>query len=127
MWIIPNYRKTTASCLVPWLLAPGDALRHLAEEAKQAARTWNLRASVAVTPAAHPAFLDVLISHYQAALEGDSLLAPSWDNVLSEIAQGVGTYGHGTGRATAPEEETLFRELDRKINAMLPPHDRVRT
>src|SRR5262249_62005432 len=91
------------------------------DQAAQAAREWALRAAVAPAPPAQPAFVDALISHHRAALEDDSLLGPSWEEILSKIAQGSGAFGHRPGQAAAPEEEAQLRELDRKINEMLPP------
>jgi sirohydrochlorin cobaltochelatase len=107
--------------VVPWLLAPGDPLRRLSDQAEQAARALDLRATVAATPLAHPVFLEILVSHHQAALADASLLGPTWEEILSEIAQGVGARGHGPGQAVSPEEEAQLRELERKINEMLPP------
>jgi len=106
--------------LVPWLMS-GDPLGPLSDQVEQARRLWDLRVKIAARPQAHPALLDLLISHYQAALQDDSLLAPSWDKVLAEIARSAGTYGHGPGQAPADEEEAQLRELDRKINDLLPP------
>jgi sirohydrochlorin cobaltochelatase len=109
--------------VVPWLTAPGDSLRPAVDQAEQAARACNLRVAVAVSPLAHPALIDLLTAHCQAALQDDSLLAPSWEEVMAQIA-------HGPGQAAAQEEAQLD-ELDRKINEMLPPqyqdrYDQVR-
>jgi sirohydrochlorin cobaltochelatase len=107
--------------VVPWLLAAGDAPQHLADRVRQAAREHDLRATVAAAPLAHPALIDVLIAHHQAALADDSFLAPSWTEIRAEIARGLGAAPHAPGQAVTTEEEAQLRELDRKLNELLPP------
>jgi sirohydrochlorin cobaltochelatase len=106
--------------LVPWLLSAGDTLKRLSDQGEQAARQRDLRLTVALSPSGHSGFIDVLISRFQSALADDSLLVPSWDQVLSEIAQGGGRPGHGQGRAGGPEDEAQLQELERRINELLP-------
>jgi sirohydrochlorin cobaltochelatase len=100
-----------AIAVVPWLLPAGDRLRLFGEQAGQ---RWDLPVVLAPTPLAQSAFLDLILSHCQAALDDESLLAPSWEEVLAEVAR-------ATGHAMPPQEEAQLRELDRKINEMLPP------
>ena len=106
--------------VVPWLLAAGDALRVLADQVEQAAREHDLQATVAATLLAHPALIDVLISHHRAALTDNSFLAPSWAEIQAEIARSLGPSTHAPGQAITAEEEAQLRALDRKINEMLP-------
>jgi sirohydrochlorin cobaltochelatase len=96
--------------LVPWPFASEDERQRLRD----------LRVTVTMAPSAHPAFLELLCTHHQAALADNSLVAPNWDEVLAEIARS-GSAGHGLGQTVSPEEEAQLRELDRKINEMLPP------
>jgi sirohydrochlorin cobaltochelatase len=103
--------------LVPWLLSPGADLRALVEQAEQVAPP-GLHLVVANTPLARPAFIDVLTAHQLAALRDDSLLGPTWEEVLAGDA---GVSGHRRGQAMTAEEEAELGELDRKINEMLPP------
>jgi sirohydrochlorin cobaltochelatase len=107
--------------VAPWLLAPGDTLDQLKAEAERAACASNLRAVLAVTATEHPAFLELMVAHHQAALEDDSLLAPSWDRILADLARNAGAGGHVPGQEMTPEEEAQLRDLDRRINEMLPP------
>jgi sirohydrochlorin cobaltochelatase len=105
--------------LMPWLLAPDHS--RLRDQAVQAAQERDIRIPPALPPPAHPGLLDILIAHHRAALEDDSLLAPSWNEIAAEIARNAGTFGHAPGQAASPEEDARLRELDRKINEMLPP------
>jgi sirohydrochlorin cobaltochelatase len=107
--------------VVPWLLAAGGAPQRLAEQVKQAAREYDLHATVAATPLAHPALIDVLIARHEAALADNSFLAPSWAEIQAEIARSLGPPTHAPGQAVSAEEEAQLRELDRKINDLLPP------
>jgi sirohydrochlorin cobaltochelatase len=94
--------------LVPWRVDPG-----FGAQAEQTAQALGIRASLAVAPFAHPDLIDILASRHKAAMEDDSLLAPSWDEVLAEVAQSAGNHGSS--------EEAQLRDLDRRINEMLPP------
>jgi sirohydrochlorin cobaltochelatase len=109
-----------ALVVVPWLLA-GDASRRLAEQVRQAASEHDLRAAVATTPLAHPALTNVLVAHHQAALADDSFLAPSWAEIRAEIARSLGSATHTPGQPVSAREQAELRELDRKINELLPP------
>jgi sirohydrochlorin cobaltochelatase len=116
--------------VVPWLLAAG-APRLLADQVHQAAQEHDLCATVAAAPLAHPALIEVLVSHHQAALADRSFLAPSWTEVRAEIARNLGAATHAPGEAITAEEEAQLQELDRRINEMLPPqyqgrYDQVR-
>lgn len=103
--------------VVPWQVA-GDVL---ADQVKQAAREHDLQATVAAASLAHPALIDILVSHHQAALADNSFLAPTWAEIQAEIARNLGPATHAPGRAITAEEEAQLRELDRKINELLPP------
>jgi sirohydrochlorin cobaltochelatase len=107
--------------LVPWPIGSGDTLRRLSDQAEQAARAWKIRATVAIIRPAHPAFIDLLLAHYEAALEDDSLLGPGGGRDSFRDRPGVGAHGHRPGQATTPQEEAQLQDLDRKINAMVPP------
>lgn len=102
--------------VVPWLL--GNAL---ADQVEQAARESDLRLTLAATPLTRPALVDILISRHQAALADDSFLAPSWSEIQAEIARTMGSSAHDPAQTVSAEEEAQLRELDRKINEMLPP------
>jgi sirohydrochlorin cobaltochelatase len=106
---------------VPWLLATNDAERPLTRQAEQTAREHGLHAVVVANPLTHPALIVTLLSHHQAALEDDSLLAPSWTEIQAEIARGLGGSTHAPNQAISAEEEAQLLELDRKINELLPP------
>jgi len=107
--------------VVPWLLAASDAPRLLAEQVGQAARGHDLRVIVAAAALSHPTLIDILLSHHQTALTDNSLLAPSWEEIQAEVARGLGVATHSPGQAISAEEEEQLRELDRKINDLLPP------
>jgi sirohydrochlorin cobaltochelatase len=107
--------------VVPWLLDAGEPRRRLADRAEQAAAEQGVRAAVAAASLAHPALIDGLVSHHRAALADNSLLAPSWTQIREEIARSMGPAAHGPGQAVTAEEEAQLRELDRKINELLPP------
>jgi sirohydrochlorin cobaltochelatase len=106
--------------VVPWLLAAGDARLRLPDQVGQAAREHGLHATLAATALAQPALIEILLSHYHAALADNSFLAPSWAEIQAEIARSIGPATHVPGQADAAEEAQL-RELDQKINDLLPP------
>jgi sirohydrochlorin cobaltochelatase len=106
--------------VVPWLLDPDDGPR-LAGQVSEAARQWKVRATVAACPLAHPVSIETLIAHHQAALADSSFLAPTWPEIQADIASTLGPSTHSPGRGISAEEEAQLRELDRKINTMLPP------
>jgi sirohydrochlorin cobaltochelatase len=63
----------------------------------------------AVSPYGHASLLYLLAERHVAALQDDTLTRPAWDAVAARVA-------------VAPEDEAAgLRELDRKINALLPP------
>jgi sirohydrochlorin cobaltochelatase len=105
--------------VLPWLL-DADGLHRLTDQVKQAGREDGLRAVVAASPVAHPALIDVLSAHHQAALADNSLLAPSWTEIQKQIARGQAFAAEPACRSSVLEE-TQLRELDRKINELLPP------
>jgi sirohydrochlorin cobaltochelatase len=107
--------------VTPWLPARGDTLEQFWAEAARATRACTINAVLAVPATEHPAFLELMVAHYQAALEDCSLLAPSWERVLAEIARTAGTGEHVSGQDVTAEEEAQLRDLDRRINEMLPP------
>jgi sirohydrochlorin cobaltochelatase len=65
--------------------------------------------------------MDILTAHHEAALADNSFLAPSWTEIRAEIARSLGPATHAPGQAIAAEEDAQLRELDRKINELLPP------
>ena len=81
----------------------------------------NICVVFALTATEHPAFFELMVAHYLAALEDHSLLAPSWDRVLAEIARNASAGGHVSSQEAAADEEAQLRDLDRRINEMLPP------
>jgi sirohydrochlorin cobaltochelatase len=107
--------------VVPWHLAACDAPRRLTEQVRQAAREHALRATVTATSLAHPALIDILLAHHQAALADNSFLAPSWTEIRAEIARSLGPATHAPGQPVSAREQAELRELDRKINELLPP------
>ena len=106
--------------VVPWLLYAGEALQRVEDQVKRAARECDLHATLAAAPLSHPTLIDSLISHHQKALADDSFLAPSWTEIQAEIARTLGPATHASNAITA-EEEAQLRELDRKIEEILPP------
>jgi sirohydrochlorin cobaltochelatase len=106
--------------VVPWLLDLDDG-RHLASQVDEVARELELSATLAATPLVLPVLIDTLVAHHQAALADHSFLAPTWTEIQAEIARTTGTSTHSPGQRITDDEAAQLRELDRKINAMLPP------
>lgn len=99
--------------VVPWLLdATGE--QRLADQVQSAAQ--SLRVVVAGNPLAQPVLVDILAAHHKAGLADTSYLAPTWPEIQAEIAQSLGPVHH-----SSPAEAAQLAELDRKLNALLPP------
>lgn len=105
------------SVVVPWRLGSAEASARLAQQVNLIAHEHPLRASLAAAPLSHSRFLDLLVSHHQAALTTPAIVAPGGEKMRDE-----------TTRAATPTdtEEAELRELDSKINALLPPEYRGR-
>ncbi len=112
--------------VVPWLLFDNDRVERLTEQVKRAACQHHVHVTVAAAPLVHEGLIDFLISRHQAGLADHSFLAPTWSEIQGEILRRLGPSSHPNDGTISAEEEAQLRELDRKINEMLPPDYRGR-
>lgn len=108
--------------VIPWLLFDDDRVERLTGQVKRAARQHHVHMTVAAVPLVHEVLMEFLISRYEVALTDHSFLAPTWSEVQKEILRSLGPSSHPDGGTISAEEEAQLRELDRKINEMLPPY-----
>jgi sirohydrochlorin cobaltochelatase len=107
--------------VILWQFTEGEDTQRLRDEVVRAAQAHNLNATLRMPPLAHGALINVLVSNHYAALSNESV--PSVTEAGSDpnlnSASGSSTRSSRTG--VAAEVALELQELERRINAMLPP------
>jgi sirohydrochlorin cobaltochelatase len=106
--------------VVPWLVTADESVQRLEQEL-QAARELDMNATIRMPDLAHSALINVLVSNHFAALADDAWASSVDSGRIADDAGQTATVAGAPQTQITPDEALGLRELERRINALLPP------